>query len=69
MQFQGKLMKILGLILAHLAQIQAANFFFKYLTLPVCRYRGQLSSCTISEKTNDPILRKLRDSSTDGQTD
>ena len=26
---------------------------------------GQLSSCTISEKTNDPILRKL----SDGQTD
>ena len=42
-------------------------FFFK--NLAATRYHGQLSSCTISEKTNDPILRKLSDGRTDGQTD
>ena len=36
-------------------------FFFKNLALSVTRYYGQLSSCTISEKTNDPILRILCD--------
>ena len=41
-------------------------FFSKNLALSVTRYHGQLSSCTISEKTNDPILRKLV---TDGRTD
>ena len=40
-------------------------FFFKNLTPSVSRYHGQLSSCTISEKTNDPILRKLSDRQTD----
>ena len=58
---------VLGLILAHLALIPAANFFFKNLALPVTKCHGQLSSCTISEKTNDPILRKLSDGQTDGQ--
>ena len=56
------------LILARLAQIRAANFFFKKLALSVTRYHGQLSSCTISENTNDPILRKISDGRTDGQT-
>ena len=41
----------------------------KNLTLSVTRYHGQLSSCTISEKTNDPIFRKFSDGRTDGQTD
>ena len=36
---------------------------------PVTRYHGQLSSRTISKKTDDPILRKLSDGRTDGQTD
>ena len=40
---------------------------------PVTRYHGQLLSCTILEKTNDPILRKFSDGwtkrQTDGQTD
>ena len=58
-----------GLVLAHLAQIWAANFFFKNLASSVTRYHGQLSSCTISEKINDPILRKLSDRRTDAQTD
>ena len=40
-------------------------FFFKNLALSVTRYHGQLSWCTLSEKTNDPILRKI----SDGQTD
>ena len=40
-------------------------FFFKNLAYSISRYHGQLLSCTISEKTNDPILRKL----SDGQID
>ena len=32
-------------------------------------YIGHLSSCTISEKTNDPILKKLSDGRRNGQTD
>ena len=35
----------------------------------VTRYYGQLSSCIISEKTNDSILRKLSDGQTDGWTE
>ena len=31
-------------------------FFYKNLALPVTRKHDQLSSCIISEKTNDPIL-------------
>ena len=60
-------------ILAHLAQIWATTYFFKNLASLVTRYHGQLSSCTISEKTNYPILRKFSDGRTDrweeGQTD
>ena len=61
---------VLGLILDHLDQIWAANFFFffKNLSRSVTRYHGQ-QSCTISEKTNDPILRKLGDGQTDGGTE
>ena len=44
-------------------------FFFKNLVPSVTRYNGQISSCKISEKTNDPILRKLSYGWTDGQTD
>ena len=58
-----------GLILAHLAKIQVAKFFFKNQVLSVFRCHGQLSSCTILKKTNDPILRKLSDGQTDRQTD
>ena len=53
-------------------QIQAANFFFfffKNLASSVTRYHGHLSSCTISEKTNDPILSKLSEGRTDRWTD
>ena len=53
-----------------LTQIRTAFFFpQKNLAPSVTRYHGQRSSCTISEKTNDPILRRLSDGRTDGQTD
>ena len=45
------------------------NFFFKNLASSVTRYHGQLSSCTISEKTNDLILRKFSDGRADRHTD
>ena len=60
---------VLGLILALFAQILAAIFFFKNLAPSVTKCHGQLSSCKISEKTNEAILRKLRDGRTDGPTD
>ena len=40
-------------------------FCCKNLVSSAIRYHGQLSSCTISEKNNDPILRKI----SDGQMD
>ena len=43
-------------------------FFFKNLASSVTKYHGHLSSCTISEKLNDSILRKLSDGRTDGWT-
>ena len=61
---------IFCLILIYLAQILATNFFFfKNLAPSVTSYHGQLLSCTLSEKTNDLILRKLSGGRTDGQTD
>ena len=64
---------VLGLILAHLAKILATKvflffYFFSKIYLSITRYYGQLSSSTISEKNNDPILRKLSDGRMDGQT-
>ena len=41
--------------------------FFKNLALSVTRYYGQLPSRKISKRTNDPILRKLRDAGKDRQ--
>ena len=38
-------------------------FFFKNLASSVTSYYGQLTTCTVSEKTNDPILRKRSDRS------
>ena len=55
-----------GPILVHLAVV---FFFFENLAPSATRYHGQLSSYTISEKTNDPILRKLSDGRTDRRTD
>ena len=60
---------ILGLIQFPWVQIQATNFFSKNLALSVTRYHSQLSLCTISEKTNDPILRKFSDGRIDRGTD
>ena len=62
---------ILGLILADWAHFWAAKFFSpKNLVASVIRYHGHLSSGTISEKTNDPILRILvRARRTTGWTD
>ena len=45
---------------------QPIFFFFKNLARSVIRYHGQLSSCTISEKPIDSILKKL-DRRTDGR--
>ena len=41
----------------------------KNLAPSVTRYHNQLSSSTISEKTNDPVLRKFCDGRKDGQKD
>ena len=43
--------------------------FFKNLATSATRCHGQLSSRTISEKNNGPILRKLSDGRTDRRTD
>ena len=40
-------------------------FFFKNLALSVTKYHGHVSSCTTSEKNNDPIFKKLSDRQTD----
>ena len=45
------------------------TFSFKNLVSSVTRYYDEISSCTISDKTNDPILRKFSDLPTDRQTD
>ena len=44
------------------------KFFFKNLAPPVTRYHRQLSSFTISKKTNDTTLRKLSDGRTNRGT-
>ena len=76
MQFQGKLMikkTHFWPDLEPLGPNSGPKFFFKNLTLSVTRYHGHLSSCTTSEKTNDPFLRKCSgwrmDKWTDGRTD
>ena len=56
-----------GPILSHLAH--QFYLFFKNLAPSVTRYHGQLSSRKISEKINDPILRKLTDGWMDRRTD
>ena len=43
--------------------------FFKNVASSATRYHGQLSSCTILEKTNDPIVRKLGDRQKPGRVD
>ena len=67
-QFQGKLM-IQTQENDEKPHFGSPNSFLKNLASPVTRYHGQLSSCTISEKTNNPILRKFCDGRTDRLTD
>ena len=83
MQFHGKLMiqtrendkkPHLGPNFGPLGSNPGHQFsFFFNLALSVTRYHSRLLSCTISEKTNDPILRKFSDGWmgrwTDRQTD
>ena len=60
-----------GPTLTSLAQIRGTNFFFffkKNSSLSVARYHGQLSSGKMSEKNNDPNLRKLKDGWSDRTT-
>ena len=45
----------------NLSKYNLSIFCKKNLASSVTRYHGQLSSCTIPEKTNDPILRKFSD--------
>ena len=52
----------------HFMQIQGKRVI-KTQENGITRYHDQLSSCTISEKTNDLILRKFSDGRTDGWTD
>ena len=40
-------------------------FFFSNMASSVTRYYGQISSCTISEKTNDSIFGKFSERRTD----
>ena len=47
----------------------AAKLFFAKSGSSVTRCHGQFSSCTTSEKTIDPIFRKLSDGRADGHTD
>ena len=79
MQLQGKLMiqtqengekPNFGLHLDPLSPNSSRHFSppQKNLVLSVTKYHGQLSSRTILEKTNDPILIKFSDGRTDGQT-
>ena len=67
MQFQENLMKQMSengkrpSFKPNFALNSGHHFFLKNLALSITRYHGQLSSCTISDKTKDPILRKLSD--------
>ena len=70
MQFPGNLMietlengekPHFGPDLGPLGPNSCREFFFLNLASSFTRYHGQLSSCTTSEKTNHPILRKLSD--------
>ena len=61
---------VLGLTLAHLAQIQAANFFLQKSSCQSLDVMVSYHHVQYQKKTNDPILSKLSsDGQTDGQTD
>ena len=55
--------------LGHFGPNSGRQIFFNFLASSVTRYHGQLSSCKISKKTNDPILKKFTDGGMDGRTD
>ena len=55
--------------LSLLGRNMGCQFFQKNLSLSVTRYNDQLSSCTISEKTNDPTTDRQMERRMDGQTD
>ena len=75
MQFQGKLMNQTSENVQKLSfgpdfdpfgtNSGCQIFFVQKSGSSVSGYPGQLSSCTILEKTNDPILKKLSDRQTD----
>ena len=52
-----------------MGQNSGQQFFFKNLASSTSRYYGQVLPYSISEKTNDPILRKFSDGQTDRQAD
>ena len=58
-----------GFDLGPLDQNSGLQFFSKDLASSVTMYYGQLSSCIISAKTNDLILKKFRDGWMGRQTD
>ena len=60
---------VLGWIYAHRTQIRDAKILLKTLASSVTRYYGELSLRKVSEKTNDPVLRKFSDGRTDAQRD
>ena len=54
--------------LGPLSRNSGRQIFFKNMGLSVARYYCQISLCTISDKTNEPILRKINGGRTYGQT-
>ena len=50
-------------------KFELPGFFLKTMAASVTRYYHQLSLCTISKRTNDPILSKFNDRQTGGQKD
>ena len=52
-----------------LAKFRPPDFFLENPALSLIRYDGHLSSYAKSEKTNDPIFRKVSDRLTDRMTE
>ena len=73
-QIQGNNKKLhVGSNLGMLDPDLGRQFSFRNLALSVNKYDGTLSSCILSEETNNPILRKFSDGRSciqrDGQRD
>ena len=58
-----------GLILAHLAQIRANNFFKKNLASSINIHHVSYDHVQYQKKINDPIFKKFSDGRTDRETD